>query len=129
MFFKVKISQDDYISNVLALKKVVRKRMYNTYGLSVLSPDVIWNYLVWPISTTPFRIEETNSIGNKNMTRRPNHKNITLNLQFYPPVLLKRFVMSHKKLKNFPPLVFQLLKKSLISFLPMKRRHFSLRKM
>lgn len=64
MFFKVQISEDDYIKNVFELKQVVRRRMYDTFGQSALSQDVIWNYLAWPISTTPLPIKETNSIGN-----------------------------------------------------------------
>lgn len=64
MSFKVAISPSDFISNVFALKRVMRRRMYDTFGKSAMSPEIIWNYLVWPISTTPMRITETNAIGN-----------------------------------------------------------------
>lgn len=61
--FQVNISPNDYILNVFELKQVVRRRMYATYEKSAESSDIIWNYLVWPISTTPMRIAESNTIG------------------------------------------------------------------
>lgn len=65
--FKVQISPNDYISNVFTLKQVMRNRMYSIYGQSSYSTDTIWTYLVWPISTTPVLIRETNSLGKRNV--------------------------------------------------------------
>lgn len=37
--------------------------MYDTYGQSVKSPEIIWNYLAYPISDAPVLITETSTIG------------------------------------------------------------------
>lgn len=63
MLFQVKITKNNYISNVFALKRVVRRRMYDTYGHTVESPEIVWNYLAWPISDSPVLISETSTIG------------------------------------------------------------------
>lgn len=60
---KVNITTYDFISNVFALKQVVRRRMYDTYGKSAMLPEIIWNYLAWPVSDSPVRITETTAIG------------------------------------------------------------------
>ncbi|KAJ6632918.1 hypothetical protein Bhyg_16916, partial [Pseudolycoriella hygida] len=56
LYGEANIDANDFISNVFALKKVVRRRMYDTHGRSALLPEVIWNHLLWPISTSPIRI-------------------------------------------------------------------------
>lgn len=40
--------------------------MYDTYGQSVKSPEIIWNYLAYPISDAPVLIAETSTIGEVN---------------------------------------------------------------
>ncbi|KAG4068587.1 hypothetical protein HA402_004928 [Bradysia odoriphaga] len=62
LYSAVNISTTDYVSNVIALKQIGRRRMYDTIGQSVMSPEIIWNHLAWPISSSPIRITETTTI-------------------------------------------------------------------